>query len=74
MRLTGREDNIMVAKRLSAEEWMTELNNIIHQYREARIPMTRKQAIDRLVRLGFSQGDALRYLDREPARPAVSHR
>lgn len=74
MRLIGAEDNIMIARRPSAEEWIAELDSIIDQYREARIPMTRKQAIDRLVQLGFSEGDAVRYLDRSRAKPAVSHK
>jgi hypothetical protein len=74
MRLIGAEDNIMIARRLSAEEWIAELDSIIDQYREARIPTTRKQAIDRLVQLGFSEGDAVRYLDRNRAKPAVSHK
>jgi hypothetical protein len=74
MRLIGAEHNIMIARRLSAEEWIAELDSIIDQYREARIPTTRKQAIDRLVQLGFSEGDAVRYLDRNRAKPAVSHK
>ena len=64
----------MVARRLSAEEWVAEVDSIIHHYREGRIPMTRKQAIERLVQLGFSEGDAVRCLDRKRANPAVSHR
>jgi hypothetical protein len=64
----------MVARRLSAEEWVAEVDSIIQRYREGRIPITRKQAIEGLAQLGFSEGDALRYLDRKRANPAVSHR
>jgi hypothetical protein len=68
----------MVARRLSAEEWVAEVDRIINQYHEgsghrAGIPMMRKQAIDRLVQLGLSEGDAARYLDNR-AKPAVSWR
>jgi hypothetical protein len=65
----------MVARHLSAEEWIAELDKIIEQYRNGEprsAPLTRKQAIDRLVQLGFSAGEAVRYLDRNRARPAVS--
>jgi hypothetical protein len=65
----------MVARQRSAEEWVTELDGIINQYRNGEpraAPLTRRQAIDRLVELGFSEGQAARYLDRNRARPAVS--
>ena len=60
----------MVARLRSAEEWVAELGGTIEQYRAA--PLTCGQAIDRLVELGFSEGDAVRYLDRNRAKPAVS--
>jgi hypothetical protein len=68
-----------VAKRRSAEEWMAEVDGIVHQYRgesgsRGLPPLTRKQAIERMVELGFSEGDAIRYLDRNRAKPAVPHR
>jgi hypothetical protein len=68
----------MVARRFSAEEWLAEVDSIINQYHEgtahrSRTPLTRKQAIDRLVELGLSEGDAVRYLDKSRAKPAVSH-
>jgi hypothetical protein len=65
----------MVARQRSAEEWATELDSIVNQYRNGdprRAPLTRGRAIERLVELGFSEGDAVRYLDRNRARPAVS--
>jgi hypothetical protein len=67
----------MAARRLSAEEWMAEVDSIIQQYREETgrrgLPrLTRKQAIERLVELGFSEGHAIRYLDRNRAKPAVA--
>jgi hypothetical protein len=69
----------MVVKRLSAEEWMANINRIIQQYRgeptrRSLPPLTRKQAIEELVELGFSEGDAIRYLDRNRAKPAVSYK
>jgi hypothetical protein len=65
----------MVARQRSAEEWVAKLDSIINQYRNwepRRAPLTRKQAIARLVELGFSEGEAARYLDRKSAKPAVS--
>jgi hypothetical protein len=65
----------MVARHLSAEEWIAEFDKVIDQYRNGEprsAPLTRKQAIDRLMQLGFSEGQAVRYLDRKRTRPAVS--
>ena len=65
----------MVATHRTAEEWVAEFDNIINQYRNGepkRAPLTRGQAIERLVELGFSEGDAVRYLDRNRVKPAVS--
>jgi hypothetical protein len=65
----------MVARQRSAEEWVAELDGIINQYRNGEpraAPLTRRQAIARLVELGCSEGDAVRYLDRSGAKPAVS--
>jgi hypothetical protein len=67
----------MVARRPSAEEWMAEVDGIVHQYRgesgrRGVPPITRQQAIERLVELGLSEGDAIRYLDRNREKPAVS--
>jgi hypothetical protein len=68
----------MVARHLSAEEWIAEIDRIIQQYRgetgRRLPPLTRKQAIERMIELGFSQGDAVRYLDRNRAKPAVSYK
>jgi hypothetical protein len=65
----------MVARQGTAEGWVVELDNIINKYRNGeprRAPITRGQAIKRLVELGCSEGDAARYLDRNRAKPAVS--
>ena len=67
----------MVARHPSAEEWMAAVDGIVQKYRgdsgRRVLPaLTRKQAIECLVELGFSQGDAIRYLDRNRAKPAVS--
>jgi hypothetical protein len=69
----------MVAKHLSAEEWMAEVDRIIHEYRDETgrrgLPsLARKQAIERMVELGFSEGDAVRYLERNRAKPALSYK
>ena len=52
--LLDGEDNAMVARRLSAEEWMAEVDSIINQYHEGsghrgRTPMSRKQNFCALV-------------------------
>jgi hypothetical protein len=73
--MSQRKDETMVSRPRSAEEWVAELDSIINQYRNGEpkgAPLTRKQAIGRLVELGFSEGDAVRYLDRNRAKPAVS--
>jgi hypothetical protein len=65
----------MVARQRSAEEWVAELDGIIDQYRNGdprAAPLTRRQASARLVELGVCEGDAVRYLDQKPNRPAVS--
>jgi hypothetical protein len=69
----------MVAGRPSAEEWVAQVDAILHQYRgdngRSGLPaLTRKQAIECLVELGFSEGDAIRYLERNRPKPAVSWR
>jgi uncharacterized protein YjiS (DUF1127 family) len=66
----------MRAKHRSAEEWIAEVNSIVDHYRNSprgAPQLTRKQAIDRLVDLGLSEGDAVRYLDKNRVKPAVSH-
>ena len=68
----------MVARHRSAEEWIAALDSIIDQSRDdaprGAPALTRQQAIDRLVELGFSEGDAVRYLDRNRAKPAASRK
>jgi hypothetical protein len=65
----------MVARHPSAEEWMAAVDGIVHQYRgesgRRGPPLTRKQAIELMVELGLSEGDAIRYLDRNRDKPAV---
>jgi len=68
----------MAARHPSAEELIAALDSIIERYRQEsgrRGPsaLSRRQAIDCIVELGFSEGDAVRYLDRNRAKPAVSH-
>lgn len=69
----------MVARHLSAEEWISEVDRIVQECRgetgRRGVPsLTRKQAIERMIELGFSEGDPVRYLDRNRAKPAVSYR
>jgi hypothetical protein len=64
----------MVARHRSAEEWVAELDSIIKHYLNGgptSAPLTRKQAIARIVELDFSEREAERYLDRNRAKPAV---
>jgi hypothetical protein len=63
----------VVARQRSAEEWVAELDGIIDQYRNGEpraAPLTRRQVIAGLVKLGVSEGDAVHYLDQKPNRPA----
>jgi hypothetical protein len=67
----------MATRHPSAEELIAKLDSIIERYhqesgRRGHPALTRKQAIDCIVELGFSEGDAVRYLDRNRAKPAVS--
>jgi hypothetical protein len=69
--MSQREDKGMVARHRGAEEWLAELNSIMHEYRNSG--PSRQRAVRRMIELGFSAGQAVHYLDRHSARPAVSH-
>jgi hypothetical protein len=58
----------------TAEEWLAELESIIRCYREwGALPLTRKQALDRIIELGLSEGDAISLLDRNSANGQRSY-
>jgi hypothetical protein len=65
----------MLDRQRTAEEWLAELNRIMRDYRSTDVKGaagSRKRAIERLVDLGFSAGEAVHELDRYNMRPAVS--
>ena len=59
----------------SYESCLAALNDIIARYRSGRardgtkLPLTRAEAIERIKALGFTEGDATRWLDPKPQRP-----
>ncbi len=64
----------MLAKIRSAEEWLAEHARIMREYRSSEPRVTsaqRQRAIRRFADLGLSPGEAVYYLDRRTARPAV---
>ncbi len=67
----------MLSKHRTAEEWIAELDRIMHEYRstdrKGAPSLSRAQAIQRLVELGFSAGEAIHCLDGNSAKPAVYH-
>jgi hypothetical protein len=67
----------MLAQHRTAEEWTAELDSIIDDYRNAAPKgaprLSRQQAIERLVELGLSEGEAIYYLDGHSAKPAAVH-
>jgi len=65
----------MLDRQRTAEEWLAELNRIMRDYRSTDLKGaagSRKRAIERLIDLGFSAGEAVHELDRYNMRPAVS--
>jgi len=65
----------MLDRQRTAEEWLAELNRIMRDYRSTDLKGaagSRKRAIERLIDLGFSAGEAVHELDRYSMRPAVS--
>jgi hypothetical protein len=59
----------------SYESLRAELDEIVERYRAhlARAggvgTLTREEAVERIRRLGFTRGDAMRWLDKKPRRP-----
>ena len=69
-----REEKSMLAKYRTAEEWLAEHDRIIREYRSSEpkvAPARRQRAIRRFADLGLSPGEAVHYLDRHIAKPAV---
>jgi hypothetical protein len=58
----------------SYESVRAELDEIVERYRAHlphdgnKIPLTREEAIERIHKLGFTRGDAMRWLDQKPGR------
>ena len=54
----------MIGSARSAEQWLTEVNQIVRNYRTADLgeQSARQIAIKKLKDLGLTEGDALRYL------------
>lgn len=63
----------MISNVRSAEEWLAEVDRIIHAYRtsERKGPpsVTRQGAVKQLMELGLTVGDAWRYLDGKKTDP-----
>ena len=68
----------MISNARSAEEWLTEVDQIIRTYQTAHprssIYSARQVAIKRLKDLGLTEGDALRYLHGKGVVPAEAQR
>jgi hypothetical protein len=54
----------------SYESVRAELDEIVERYRLGRDggkgTLTREEAVERICRLGFARGDAMRWLDKKP--------
>jgi hypothetical protein len=69
------EEFMLVRQQRTAEEWLAELNRIMREYRSTDLrgaAGSRKRAIERLIDLGFSAGEAVHELDRYNMKPAVT--
>jgi len=59
----------------SYESLRAELDEIIERYRAhpardgGKGALTREEAVERIRKLGFTRGDAMRWLDQKPRRP-----
>ncbi|HEV2548966.1 MAG TPA: hypothetical protein VGU20_16610 [Stellaceae bacterium] len=65
----------MLDRQRTAEEWLAELSRIMRDYRSTDLRGAaggRKRAIERLIDLGFSAGEAVHELDRYNMKPAVT--
>ena len=57
----------------SYESLRAELDEIVEGYRahlphDGKVPLTREEAVKRIRQLGFTEGDAMRWLDQKPVR------
>ena len=65
----------MLARQRTAEEWLAEVNRVMRDYRSTDLrgaAGSRRRAIERLIDLGFSAGEAVHELDRYNMKPAVT--
>ena len=65
----------MLARHRTAEEWLAEVNRVMRDYRSTDLrgaAGSRQRAIERLIDLGFSAGEAVHELDRYNMKPAVT--
>jgi hypothetical protein len=59
----------------SYESFRAELDEIVERYRAhlardgSKVTLTREEAVKRIRQLGFTEGDAIRWLDQKPRRP-----
>jgi hypothetical protein len=59
----------------SYESLRAELDEIVERYRAhlardgSKVTLTREEAVKRIRQLGFTEGDAMRWLDQKPRRP-----
>ena len=58
----------------SYETLRAELDEIVERYRAHlphdgnKVPLTREEAVERIHQLGFTRGEAMRWLDQKPRR------
>jgi hypothetical protein len=65
----------MLARHRTAEEWLAEVHRVMRDYRSTDLRSaagSRKKAIERLMDLGFTAGEAVHELDRYSMKPAVT--
>ena len=59
----------------SYESLRAELDEIVERYRAylardgSKVTLTREEAVKRIRQLGFTEGDAMRWLDQKPTAP-----
>jgi hypothetical protein len=67
--LTRRHITVMSP---SYESLRAELDEIVERYHArdgSKVTLTREEAVKRIRQLGFTEGDAMRWLDQKPRRP-----
>jgi hypothetical protein len=70
----GRTRLHIIVMSPSYESLRAELDEIVERYRAhlphdgSKVPLTREEAVRRIRKLGFTEGDAMRWLDQKPVR------